>query len=441
MNRTTIINSLIKKINAKKYLEIGISAGENFGQIECEYKIGVDSEPLSPATLHLTSDDFFIFNREKFDVIFIDGLHISEQVLKDIENSLLILNEGGYIIAHDLHPWSEEVQIVPYQGGAWTGDCWKAFVKLRQTRDDLEMFVVDVDCGCGVITKGKQELVNIGEELNYHNFEKNKKEWLNLISYKEFEDRIYGKFKNFPPIYWLTLERSKDRQENMNRQMDYYGLTNRTMVYGYDGKVEDYTNHPIVSGAYFSQMNSCDVACAISHVKAIKQWYQNSDSEYAIIFEDDVDLSISDFWNFTWEDIMKILPTNWNVIQLCLIRVEDIDTVRLHMRTNINWSGAAYLINRDYARRIVEDYCPEETYTLFLKGDPKAIPFIENVVYFLGEPFTFTLPLFIENISFNSAFYPEFIQDPRKDSNIKSSQFVYNWWRENGKNITVEDLL
>lgn len=249
------------------------------------------------------------------------------------------------------------------------------------------------------------------------------------------------KFENFPPVYWITLERSKERQENMNRQFDYYGITNRTMIVGYDGREKDYLNDSIVSGAYFAQMNSCEVACAMSHIKAIKHWYETSSSEYAIFFEDDIDFTITNYWNFSWNDVMSILPSGWNVIQLCLIRVGEIDTVRLHMRTNINWSAGAYLVSRDYARRIVEDYCPQQDYTLFLKGDPKAIPFAENVVYFLGEPYTYTLPLFTENISFTSVFYPNFIQNTHKDNNIKSRDFVYNWWRENGKTKTIKDLL
>ena len=223
--------------------------------------------------------------------------------------------------------------------------------------------------------------------------------------------------------------------------MNYYGLTNRTMIIGYDGRKNDYLNDPLVSGAYFAQMNSCEVACSMSHVKAIKHWYETSDTEYAIFFEDDIDFTVSNYWNFNWNDVMSILPEGWNIIQLCLIRVNDIDTVRLHMRTNINWSAGAYLVSRKYAKRIVEDYCPEDKYTLFLKGDPKAIPFAENVVYFLGEPHTFTLPLFTENISFNSVFYPDFIKNTHKDNNIKSAKFVYNWWKENGKNKTIRDLL
>jgi hypothetical protein len=190
MNRTSIINALIKKIGAKKYLEIGVCRGTNFEQIECEYKIGVDPSEHSPATLRLTSDDFFKINQETFDVIFVDGLHISEQVTKDILNSLDILNEGGYIVCHDMNPWNEQVQKVPYFGGEWTGDCWKSFVRLRSEREDLEMFVVDVDCGCGVIKQGKQTTLNIIEDLEYINLSANRKSWLNLITTKEFEDFI-----------------------------------------------------------------------------------------------------------------------------------------------------------------------------------------------------------------------------------------------------------
>lgn len=193
MFRDEIINLLIEKINAKKYLEIGVCNGINFSKIKCDYKIGVDLDLNTIATHHMTSDDFFRQNTEKFDVIFIDGLHYSEQVLRDIINSLEVLNEGGYIVCHDMNPEKEEYQLVPPAfNGPWTGDCWKAFVTLRQMVDNLEMFVVNTDYGCGVISKGKQNLVKITESLIYENFNKNRKEWLNLIEVEDFKKKIYN---------------------------------------------------------------------------------------------------------------------------------------------------------------------------------------------------------------------------------------------------------
>ena len=48
-----------------------------------------------------TSDEFFLHNKEKYDVIYIDGWHEASQVYKDINNSWNCLNENGIIICDD----------------------------------------------------------------------------------------------------------------------------------------------------------------------------------------------------------------------------------------------------------------------------------------------------------------------------------------------------
>ena len=48
----------------------------------------------------MTSDKFFKDN-EKFDIIFIDGLHTFEQTIKDIDNSIKFLRDKGVILIHD----------------------------------------------------------------------------------------------------------------------------------------------------------------------------------------------------------------------------------------------------------------------------------------------------------------------------------------------------
>lgn len=204
MNRTTIINHLAKKIRAKSYLEIGVRIhSENFDKINIDHKVGVDPcfetfdrEP----TYKLTSDDFFDKNTETFDIIFIDGLHEFKQVERDINNSLKFLNEGGFIVCHDMNPTKEYRQftldnpkrkefIKKTKDTLWNGDCWKAFVKLRKERNDIIMHTVDTDFGCGIISFGRQELLAIKQQnLNYKNLNKNRKEWLNLISTDEFVD-------------------------------------------------------------------------------------------------------------------------------------------------------------------------------------------------------------------------------------------------------------
>jgi hypothetical protein len=187
MTRTDIINRIAAKIGAESYLEIGVRDGENFKMINCDYKLGVDPDPNSKALILQTSDFFFAFNKAKFDLVLVDGMHTEKQVARDIQNSIKILNDGGWIICHDMNPTEELQQTEQYYGGAWSGTCWRAFVELRRTRSDLYMAVVDTDYGCGIITRGKQELLKVDEPLTYQLLERRRRELLNLISVQEFE--------------------------------------------------------------------------------------------------------------------------------------------------------------------------------------------------------------------------------------------------------------
>lgn len=190
MNRLKIINHFISKGNYLSYLEIGCQNNKTFNAVECKNKVGID--PEKGGTIRIDSDSYFskLNAEEKFDIIFIDGLHIKEQVIKDIENSLLHLNEGGTIIVHDLLPDNEIMQTVPRISKAWTGNVWEAWVSIRQNRGDLDMCVVNVDHGCGIIKKGKQTKLSKQINVNYKGFEKNKVKWMNIIDVEEFKEKF-----------------------------------------------------------------------------------------------------------------------------------------------------------------------------------------------------------------------------------------------------------
>ena len=165
--RWDMLNYIIKLYDYKSYLEIGAAAGYNFHQINCPYKVCVDPEKKFPELTHnITSDQFFENNHEKFDLIFIDGLHVSYQVYKDIENSLKVLNYKGTIMMHDCLPMTFEEQTPERTTWNWTGDVWRAFAYFRQM-EDLFMFTVDTDHGLGIIKKGSQKPYQIPENLDF----------------------------------------------------------------------------------------------------------------------------------------------------------------------------------------------------------------------------------------------------------------------------------
>lgn len=182
--RRHVINYIIKNRDYRSYLEIGIrDPAGNFDRIKCEYKIGIDPDLSIECNYHMTSDRYFeveASDGKKFDLIFIDGLHEWEQVLRDVDNSLEHLSDGGTIVMHDCDPHSSKQD---------TTTVWKAFSILRMTRPDLSMYVVDVNQGCGVVRKGEQTLFDKFpiEKLNYKKFKKFKKEILKPVTTQQFK--------------------------------------------------------------------------------------------------------------------------------------------------------------------------------------------------------------------------------------------------------------
>jgi hypothetical protein len=186
-DRLSVIQNIIEKKKFESYLEIGCFNNELFNFIKCKKKVGVD--PYSGGTIRKTSDDFFENNTDKFDCIFIDGLHEYNQVKKDILNSLKILKPNGIIMLHDCLPNTIYNQVMPRVMYDWNGDVWKAIVEFR-TYDNIDTYTCYADFGIGVIlNRNNSNKLNIKckdfSKLKYLDYYKNHTEYMNIIKYDE----------------------------------------------------------------------------------------------------------------------------------------------------------------------------------------------------------------------------------------------------------------
>ena len=222
MNRLFFLKKLFRNKKFRTYLEIGVFKGRVFFSVPAHNKIAVDPEFRFTRSVKVkkvfrrvsnlwakyyekTSDDFFredalkLFQNRKIDVCLIDGMHEYEFALRDIENSLKLLQENGVVLVHDCNPATKEasVDFEEYKKRGftrdWNGDVWKAIVHLRSLRDDINVFVLDCDQGLGVITFGKPEskLEFKQEEIKalpYEMLNENRKELLNLKDPSYFFD-------------------------------------------------------------------------------------------------------------------------------------------------------------------------------------------------------------------------------------------------------------
>jgi hypothetical protein len=185
MNRIELINILISKYGYQSYLEIGVASKGTYNNVNIGDKTGVDPN-TDTCDYKMTSDAFFARNRRKFDIIFIDGLHLWEQVIRDAHDSLEVLNPNGTIMLHDCLPTEENHQLRKslYEFGNWTGDVWKAVMQLRMN-PDLQVCVVDTDWGCGIVRFGHQQTISVPVEIGWDFFVVNK-HLMNIVTVDQF---------------------------------------------------------------------------------------------------------------------------------------------------------------------------------------------------------------------------------------------------------------
>lgn len=252
-----------------------------------------------------------------------------------------------------------------------------------------------------------------------------------------------NKLQNFPPIYYISLKDSTERQSAFEYQFISNGITNINMIEAYDGRYTDFCKeNDIVDGVYFDNMNSGEIGTTISHLKAIFSWYHNSDSEYAIFFEDDMSIETANYWNFTWQEFVQELPEDWNVIQLSLIKPEiEENDMRLNYRHwDINWSAGSYLIKRTYAKKLIDWYLNDKKYLLKIEYNKETIPYVETTLFTPAIRTAYTIPLFFERIDFVSTFHKHFLKETHKNSQIDSSNYVKYWWKIKGQDKNLEDF-
>lgn len=213
--RGAVINYLLSRVKGRPryYLEIGVrDIKDNFSTIEAEHKYGVDpgyEREQNEATFKMTSNEFFslldggeLLRKDiRFDVIFIDGLHLANQAYCDLQNSLRYVRDDGFVVLHDCNPPTEyharesfKYMLSP-AGGQWNGTVWKAVYRARLDRT-LSVCVIDSDFGVGVVSK-QRYFPPLEEDINpfyeYNILDLRRKEALNLLTFAEFRNVIDSK--------------------------------------------------------------------------------------------------------------------------------------------------------------------------------------------------------------------------------------------------------
>jgi GR25 family glycosyltransferase involved in LPS biosynthesis len=237
--------------------------------------------------------------------------------------------------------------------------------------------------------------------------------------------------ESFPPIYYINLDRRQDRDKHIKKLLATYKLKG-VRVPAVDGKnlnsFEEYVDvHP-------PNLKPVQIACTISHLQTIRYWLENSDTDTAVICEDDVSFETVSSWGSSWKDIMTEIPSYWDILQLCIIYHPKQDVIiNLHHRTMYDFSAACYMINRRYAQKLMSLYWNEDTKKWKLHGNNGPFPLTsEEAVYRPGA--CLSIPLFTFTNTMGSDIQS---QDHLDQYHLYSKKLSSVLW----SNIKVKQLL
>ncbi|MCK5680413.1 class I SAM-dependent methyltransferase [bacterium] len=200
-----ILGRLLDFIEVKSYVEIGVEFGTTLKLVKPTTRaIGIDPAPQVESSLpentsiyRCTSDNFFANNDlnyllgSPFDLAFIDGLHVFEQVLRDFINLEKYAAPDSLVLIHDCLPLDCRTASRIRTTQFWSGDVWRIVPCLKRERPDLSLFTIPtypaglclvggLDAGSELLSKNYDLIVDRYLNLEYDTI-KDKAEYFTLI--------------------------------------------------------------------------------------------------------------------------------------------------------------------------------------------------------------------------------------------------------------------
>jgi predicted O-methyltransferase YrrM len=152
-----VLRLLHVMLRPASYIEIGVASGATLALASPRTRsIGIDPQPMPTANqpanarlFEMTSDEFFachdltsIVGSDHFDLAFIDGLHLFDQVLRDFASLEHYASKSSIILIHDCLPRDRITSERKRTTTFWTGDVWKSTLCLRELRHDLHIQII-----------------------------------------------------------------------------------------------------------------------------------------------------------------------------------------------------------------------------------------------------------------------------------------------------------
>ena len=168
-NKHEVLALVHEVVQPKFYFEIGVQHGYSLALAKCP-ALGVDPAPVLKVNLpsatkvvRLSSDDFFAFGLNSSypepGLVFIDGMHLSEYVLRDLINVVRWANRKLVVVIDDIFPNNNAQGQRTRSTRHWAGDVWKiARLIVRNCPNTPKLFIDVSPTGLLLIVVGPDDL-------------------------------------------------------------------------------------------------------------------------------------------------------------------------------------------------------------------------------------------------------------------------------------------
>lgn len=236
------------------------------------------------------------------------------------------------------------------------------------------------------------------------------------------------------PILYINLDRSDDRKVHMETQFAKYNIKNYQRVQAIDGKeIYNMKGQEIADIKFINNYKigtKSELACTLSHLKAINYAYLNN-YESVLILEDDCSLDLMEKWKDDLDKIVEKAPKDWEIIQLYISRncIKGIEHKIIKRINNECYGSVSYLLNRKGMQTILENSFFNGIFILGKVVKDRIYP--ERIVsdYFIyrvsKHVYLYAFPIFITNNEIlESTIHPEKTANHKNTANYY--KHIYN---------------
>jgi hypothetical protein len=112
------------------------------------------------------------------------------------------------------------------------------------------------------------------------------------------------------------------------------------------------------------------------------------------VFEDDVDISTLDFWQFSFSEIIDSIPKNTEILQMFKSTAKHPISILPHAvaaEEDEMWGSVAYFVKASFCKALVESFYVNGKWKISEMPSLGARPVADSIIYSFGKSYTVTL--------------------------------------------------